>query len=92
MELTIENFTPISDLSSLNYPIVILDTNLLIDCIENRDQNIKDYIGNELGIFLNKDLITIGLTVLNLAELYDKIFEINLQLSLIKMKYTSDLI
>jgi len=80
----------ISDISPTNYPIVIFDTNVLLDYAESRSKEVKNYINKKLLPLQRKNLITLGTTLYNLAELLDKEFEINLQLNFIKKKITPD--
>lgn len=81
-----------ADNTDITRPILIFDTNILIDYCEKRDEEIKKYVKDYILPLYRKGQITIGTTFVNLAELLDKEFEISFQLMLIKKKYTPDTI
>jgi len=72
------------------YPILVLDTNVLLDYIEKRDEKIVYFINKDLKPLAKKNKITLGTTIYNVAELLDKEFEINLQLNLIRKRLSAD--
>ncbi|NJE26615.1 hypothetical protein E3E22_08300 [Thermococcus sp. MV5] len=72
------------------YPILVLDTNVLLDYIEKRDEKIVHFINKDLKPLAKKNKLTLGTTIYNVAELLDKEFEINLQLNLIRKRLSAD--
>jgi len=56
--------------------IVFLDTNVILDFLENRDQEVS-YIVKRLIEFHKKGKIIVATSIFNVAELIDKEFEIN---------------
>jgi len=56
--------------------MVFLDTDVILDYLENRNQEVRDIVA-QLLFFHNKGKIILATSVLNLAELIDKEFEIH---------------
>jgi hypothetical protein len=56
--------------------IVFLDTDVMLDYLENRNQEIRDIVA-QLLLLHKKEKITLVTSVFNMAELIDKEFEIH---------------
>ncbi|KXA92558.1 hypothetical protein AKJ64_02850 [candidate division MSBL1 archaeon SCGC-AAA259E17] len=54
---------------------VLLDTNVMLDYLENRNSEVQDIVATILH-FHNRGAIEVATTVFNIAELIDKLFQI----------------
>ncbi len=68
---------------------IFLDTNIMLDYIENRHQEVRDIIA-QLLLFHRKNIIILSTSIFNLAELIDKEFEIHFIGSLLSQKLSYD--
>lgn len=71
--------------------IILLDTNVLLDFIEGRDKETRDFV-KKLTKEADKGKIELGTTALNISEVIDKELELSFQLMLLKKKRTADYI
>ncbi|MGB2727109.1 MAG: hypothetical protein WBD09_01355 [Halobacteriota archaeon] len=69
--------------------IVFLDTNVVLDYLENRNQEVRDIIA-QLLFFHRSGKIILATSVFNIAELIDKEFEIHVIGSLMAEKLSYD--
>ena len=56
--------------------VVFLDTNIILDYIENRNSKVRDVVA-QLLLFHQKGTVVLATSVFNVAELIDKEFEIH---------------
>jgi len=70
--------------------VVILDTNILLDILEKRNEKVVDFYKKCLLQFNKKGIITLGTTIYNIAEVLDKELELNFQMELLKRRLTAD--
>ena len=69
--------------------IIFLDTNVILDYIENRNQEVRDIIA-QLLLFHENDKIVLATSVFNISELIDKEFEIHYIGNLLSEKLSYD--
>ena len=74
-----------------SYQTVFLDTNIILDAIENRDKEVKKFV-NMLVKAHNKERILLSTSIFNIYELLDKQFEISYYTECMKEKISSDAI
>ena len=72
-------------------PVFIADTNVLIDFVEKRDEDVVNSL-KLLMHFSKKDMLILGTTVYNVAEFIDKMNGFVMAMRLFKKRYSPDYI
>jgi len=79
----------IHDIIDISSRIVLVDTNVILDFLEKRNREVSNFIKYLIKLS-GKQLVTVGTTIYNIAEVLDKELEIRFQLELLKNRLSSD--